>query len=177
MIDLQCGTSSTVISIANTHSLSDNNQYNNQVQTFEATIEQGTIYFEFEPFDNSNDACPIIQYKVKDVVITETNHAHDTPNYIYGRDSTGKFVFEMDKINPGYTTSTCATATSGNSNCDRAQPVNLNNSQTFTASSSNIFTTAFSPDDVAQHPDEQQTSLKREFAVIGTPFGSPSYTD
>jgi hypothetical protein len=143
-------------------------------------LEQGSIYFEFEPFDNSNGACPIIQYKVKDVVITETNHAAHTPNHMYGRDASGDYVYEMSKTSPGYTSSTCSQAVTGNSNCDRAQPVNTNNSQTFGASNSavgNIFTTAFSPDDVAQYPDEQQTTLKREFAVLGTPYGGPAYTD
>jgi hypothetical protein len=65
-------------------------------------LEQDSVYFEFEPFDNSNGACPIIQYKVKDVVITETNHAAHTPNHMYGWDTSGDYVYEMSKTSTGY---------------------------------------------------------------------------
>ena len=98
MVDVQCGATSTTITLPASQMLDPGYAYNKNVQTFEANIEQGdTIYFEFEPFVSSSEACPIIMYKVKDVVVTETNHAIGTPNYIYGRDSSDNFVYEAPK--------------------------------------------------------------------------------
>ena len=77
------------------------NPYPQTVQTFEATIEQNSqealplpdstgatresIYFEFQPFNSSNPACPIIQYRVKDIYVVNHNHQPTTLNYKYGR--------------------------------------------------------------------------------------------
>ena len=57
-VDIQCDPASTTITIPPKLTAADN--YNEKYQVYEATIDQNTIYFEFDDFTSSTPACPII---------------------------------------------------------------------------------------------------------------------
>ena len=149
MIDMQCGASSTTITIPD--ELDSTYGYNNKTQTYEATNEQDSIYFEFEAWTSTTTACPIIEYKVTVTSIVETNHGSKTPNYLYGKDASSQYVYESSS---GYICS--------GTNCgERQQPTFANNTVTFTKIDGTTGDDKYSPDDIEQYTDEDQTSLKR----------------
>ena len=98
MVDVQCDEAS--VEIVPPQTLQSGWSYNTLLQTYEATIDQGTIYFEFPPWktvsqrETGNPACPIIQYRVTDIKVLETNHHPSTPNYIYARPAGSDYVYE-----------------------------------------------------------------------------------
>lgn len=148
MIDMQCGASSTTITVPATFTSSYAYSSNYRTQTYEATNTQGSIYFEFEEWSSSTGACPIIEYKVTIQAVEYTNQGATTPNTLYGKDSSGNYVYESG--------TTCSAT-----NCAaRQQPTITNNTVTFYNQGG---TTAgrYSPDDIAEYGDEDQTSAKR----------------
>ena len=144
MVDVQCGAASTKIDLP--WHLQDVNDYNNKTQTFEATIEQGTIFYEFLPFNISNSPCPIIQYRVKDVKVWLHNHDPGTLNYKYGRnyDNSSKtdYIYEK-RCDPPNCDLSCGSYTAPDSSIsstvtgtgcnDRLEPKNDNNTVIFRA--------------------------------------------
>ena len=90
MIDMQCGATSTTITIPD--EIDTTYDWNTRIQTWEATNEQDSIYFEFEAWTSTTGACPIIEYKIDVTSIVDTNEDSTTPNFKYGKDS-GSFVY------------------------------------------------------------------------------------
>ena len=117
MIDMQCGASSTAITIPD--EMDPAYDYHRRIQTWEATNEQDSIYFEFEEWTSTTNACPIIEYKVDVTSIVATNEDPSTPNYKFGRDGSS-FVYQ-----DGFA---CTPSTSDDTNCGaRQQPTYANN--------------------------------------------------
>jgi hypothetical protein len=86
---------------------------------------------------------------VKEVVVYESNHDQESLNYKFGREASAGsgYRYEMSKD--------AGDETCVSTQCERMQPTNSNNTATFGAVESNIFSDAFSPDDVAQYGDEE----------------------
>lgn len=138
MIDMQCGSSSTTITIP--QEIDTTYYYNTRTQTWEATNEQGSIYFEFEAWTSTTGACPIIEYKVDVTSIVATNENVKTPNSKYGMDSTD-FVYQS-----GYA---CTPSTADATDCRaRQQPTFANNTDGVFTRKTGSGLDAYSPDDI-----------------------------
>ena len=141
--------------------------------TLDPSQERHSIYFEFDDFTSSTPACPIVQYKVIDIVVRYPLHQTDSLNYKYGRrqvpEGGVKYVYEASEATADYGVipSICPrpddptnTANKdgghwGNpSRCtDRMQPTNVNNTVAFSN---------YSPFDPAQYADQRASTKVRD---------------
>jgi hypothetical protein len=95
MVDVQCSSSlSTTITIPPGHDMDPSNASNLRNQEYQASIDQGTLYFEFSPFSSSTNACPIVLYRILTFSVDYTNHHAHRLNYLYGRNGVGAHVQE-----------------------------------------------------------------------------------
>ena len=166
MIDMQCGASSTTITIPD--EIDTNYFWNTRTQTWEATNTQNSIYFEFEAWTSTTGACPIIEYKIDVTSIVATNENAITPNSKYGKDSSANFLYQSGTA--------CTPSTSDDTDCGaRQQPTFNNNTGWAFTSKTGAGLDAYSPDDIQQYADEDQTTLKRDGGAAGN-TGSYHYT-
>ena len=95
-----------MIRVPDTLNLAKSHQYHSRYQEWEATIEQDTIYYEFDDFTSTTPACPIIQYAVTDIVVTYALEGPDSLNTRYGKRPDGKYVYQQKQaLDPGGTPS------------------------------------------------------------------------
>ena len=167
MVAVQCNPSSTTITVSDQEMLSTY-AYNRRVQTFESNDQARSIYFEFNDFASSSLACPIIQYRIKANPTTSTVSNADSPNYLYGRDSAGNYVYQ--KPTPCYD--------ANDPNCVSRQ---MGDNSAMSANFQTVFTTfGYSPDNPAQYSDQAPSSVYKDGdgfsqkSVTGWPITSDS---
>ena len=92
-VDIQCDPSSTTIYIPDSINTAKVYQYHSKYQEWEGTIDQNTIYYEFDDFTSSTPACPIIQYSITDISVVYHLEKPDALNTKYAKRADGKYVY------------------------------------------------------------------------------------